>query len=90
MHKSEPHQLTIEKTPAYYHKGESAKLIHTMNSTIKILLVMREPVARAVSEYVQWDMLDAGKEKPFEVSVVEGIEIEDLKRELGVVKGIDL
>ena len=90
MHKSEPHQLTIEKTPAYYHKGESAKLIHKMNSTIKILLVMREPVARAVSEYVQWDMLDAGKEKPFEVSVVNGIKLEYLRRKVGVVKVIAL
>ena len=46
-------QITIEKTPAYFTDEEAAGRIFKMNRSIKLLLVFREPVARAISDYTQ-------------------------------------
>jgi len=46
-------QITIEKTPAYF-VGESVpKRVHAMNSSVKLILVLRDPVQRAISDYDQ-------------------------------------
>ena len=48
-----PGQLTIEKTPAYFVTDTVPMRIFQMNSTIKLLLVVRDPVERAISDYLQ-------------------------------------
>ena len=43
----------MEKTPTYFHTPGVPEAIYNMNSSIRLILICREPVARAVSEYVQ-------------------------------------
>ncbi|XP_033861263.1 heparan sulfate glucosamine 3-O-sulfotransferase 5 [Acipenser ruthenus] len=50
---SHPHQITIEKSPAYFITEEVPERIFKMNSSIKLLLIVREPTTRAVSDYTQ-------------------------------------
>ena len=48
-----PGQLTIEKTPSYYVTDDTPERIKRMSRDVKLLLVVRDPVTRAVSDYVQ-------------------------------------
>ncbi|CAG5868629.1 unnamed protein product [Menidia menidia] len=48
-----PHQITIEKSPAYFITEEVPERIFKMNSSIKLLVTVREPTTRAVSDYTQ-------------------------------------
>ncbi|CAJ0600891.1 unnamed protein product [Cylicocyclus nassatus] len=46
-------QLTIEKSPAYFHSKSAAERIRALNPTMKIIIVVRDPVMRAISDYTQ-------------------------------------
>ena len=46
-------QITIEKTPAYFVEDSVPQRIHHMNSSIKILIILRDPIERVVSDYMQ-------------------------------------
>ncbi|XP_059139896.1 heparan sulfate glucosamine 3-O-sulfotransferase 1-like [Physella acuta] len=48
-----PHQLTIEKTPNYFVDLNVPKRVYHFNPSIKLILVVRNPIDRAVSDYVQ-------------------------------------
>ncbi|KAI1241008.1 hypothetical protein IHE44_0009464 [Lamprotornis superbus] len=50
---SYPHQITIEKSPAYFITEEVPERIYKMNSSIKLLIIVREPTTRAISDYTQ-------------------------------------
>ncbi|XP_073466144.1 heparan sulfate glucosamine 3-O-sulfotransferase 1 [Aquarana catesbeiana] len=50
---SYPHQLTVEKTPAYFTSLKVPERIYNMNSTIKLLLILRDPIERVLSDYTQ-------------------------------------
>ena len=50
---SKPGQLTVEKTPNYYRLPYTAKRIRAMNASIKLILVVRDPVDRSVSDWIQ-------------------------------------
>ncbi|KAG2468533.1 heparan sulfate glucosamine 3-O-sulfotransferase 5 isoform X1 [Erpetoichthys calabaricus] len=50
---SYPHQITIEKSPAYFITEEVPERIFKMNSSIKLLIIVREPTTRAISDYTQ-------------------------------------
>jgi hypothetical protein len=52
MKYSFPDQVTIEKTP-YWVAPDAPRRIHEMNPHIKLLLVVREPACRMVSDYFQ-------------------------------------
>ncbi|XP_059477540.1 heparan sulfate glucosamine 3-O-sulfotransferase 5-like [Neocloeon triangulifer] len=49
---SKPNQITIEKSPKYFVSKPAPLRIHEMNSTIKLILIVRDPVQRAISDYV--------------------------------------
>ena len=53
MNSSYPHQLTLEKTPLYFANEKAPGRIHHMNSSIKLIFTVREPVTRMISHYVQ-------------------------------------
>ncbi|XP_029945672.1 heparan sulfate glucosamine 3-O-sulfotransferase 3B1a [Salarias fasciatus] len=53
MPKSTEHQLTIEKTPGYFISKEAPARIHAMSKSMKLIVVVREPVTRAISDYTQ-------------------------------------
>lgn len=46
-------QLTMEKTPSYFITREVPKRVYNMNPKTKLLLVVRDPVTRATSDYTQ-------------------------------------
>jgi len=46
-------QITMEKSPAYFITPMVPKRIFDMNNTIKLLLIVREPVTRVISDYTQ-------------------------------------
>ncbi|XP_023665928.1 heparan sulfate glucosamine 3-O-sulfotransferase 5 [Paramormyrops kingsleyae] len=48
-----PQQITIEKSPAYFITEEVPERIFKMNSSIKLLVIVREPTTRAISDYTQ-------------------------------------
>lgn len=46
-------QISIEKSPSYFVTPEVPERVYGMNSTIKLLLIVREPVTRVISDYTQ-------------------------------------
>ena len=48
-----PNQISIEKSPSYFVTPEVPERVYGMNSTIKLLLIVREPVTRVISDYTQ-------------------------------------
>lgn len=53
MPKSFEGQLTIEKTPRYFVTSEVPERIHMMSNSTKLILVVRDPVTRAISDFTQ-------------------------------------
>lgn len=50
---SQPHQITVEKTPGYFTSTLAPERIRAMNSSIKLLLILRDPIERVISDYTQ-------------------------------------
>uniref|UniRef100_A0A3P8SSL6 Sulfotransferase n=1 Tax=Amphiprion percula TaxID=161767 RepID=A0A3P8SSL6_AMPPE len=46
-------QITMEKTPSYFVTKEAPARVCTMNCQTKLIVVVRDPVTRAVSDYTQ-------------------------------------
>lgn len=67
-------QITIEKTPSYFTTPEVPERVYRMNSTIKLLLILRDPVERTISDYLQVALSKEKKHKhveTFEEKVLE-------------------
>lgn len=45
--------VVIEKTPAYFVTEAAPERLYAMNSSIKIILIVRDPVTRLISDYAQ-------------------------------------
>ena len=46
-------QVTMEKTPSYFVTREVPQRVRQMNPNTKLLVVVRDPVTRAISDYTQ-------------------------------------
>ncbi|KAJ7989958.1 hypothetical protein DPEC_G00309870 [Dallia pectoralis] len=46
-------QITMEKTPSYYVTKDVPARIHTMSPDTSLIVVVRDPVTRAISDYTQ-------------------------------------
>ncbi|XP_073492550.1 heparan sulfate glucosamine 3-O-sulfotransferase 6 [Aquarana catesbeiana] len=46
-------QITMEKTPSYFVTLEAPKRIYNMSKDTKLIVVVRNPVTRAISDYTQ-------------------------------------
>jgi len=46
-------QVTMEKTPSYFVTKEVPERVFKMNPSVKLLIVVRDPVSRAISDYTQ-------------------------------------
>nr|CDQ04119.1 BMA-HST-3.2 [Brugia malayi] len=46
-------EITVEKTPAYFVSKTAPGRVHSLNSTIKLIVVVRNPITRAISDYTQ-------------------------------------
>lgn len=75
-----PDQITIEKTPKYFISEISPSRIHRMNSSIKLVAILRHPTTRVVSDYTQ---ICANKQAKNETA--EAFEIRALDRQTGHV-----
>ena len=58
-------QLTVEKTPSYLITKEVPRRIYSMSKDTKLVVVVRDPVTRAISDYTQASSKRPGM-KPFE------------------------
>ena len=64
-----PEEITLEKTPAYFSTRSVPDRVYHMNSSIKLLLVVREPYERTLSDYLQISIKKSAKNlrvEPFE------------------------
>ncbi|XP_078284880.1 heparan sulfate glucosamine 3-O-sulfotransferase 1-like [Rhinoraja longicauda] len=48
-----PHQLTVEKTPGYFTAPKAAERVHSMSNSTRLLLIVRDPAERVISDYTQ-------------------------------------
>ncbi|XP_069785654.1 heparan sulfate glucosamine 3-O-sulfotransferase 3B1-like [Narcine bancroftii] len=53
MPKTMDGQITMEKTPSYFVTKEVAARIYAMSKDAKLIVVVRDPVTRAISDYTQ-------------------------------------
>lgn len=47
------HQITIEKSPSYFIRPEVPERVYRMSKTVKLLVIVRDPTRRAISDYTQ-------------------------------------
>ncbi|GAB1603861.1 heparan sulfate glucosamine 3-O-sulfotransferase 5-like [Argonauta hians] len=47
-----PDQITLEKSPEYFYSKVAPDRIHKMNKTIKLILIVKNPIYRSISEFV--------------------------------------
>ncbi|XP_015263666.1 PREDICTED: heparan sulfate glucosamine 3-O-sulfotransferase 1-like [Gekko japonicus] len=59
-------QVTVEKTPGYFSSFKAPERIHAMNSSVKLLLIVRDPVERLVSDYTQILNNRKAQHKPYQ------------------------
>jgi len=59
-----PYQLVAEKSPSYIHHPEvlrrliaDSKLVNVRLDELKFVVIFRHPIVRAISEYVEWQLL---------------------------------
>ncbi|XP_071318808.1 heparan sulfate (glucosamine) 3-O-sulfotransferase 3-like [Trachinotus anak] len=46
-------QIVMEKTPRYFVTMETPERVHSMSQDVKLIVVVRDPVTRAISDYTQ-------------------------------------
>ncbi|KAM4704434.1 heparan sulfate glucosamine 3-O-sulfotransferase 1-like [Rhinophrynus dorsalis] len=67
-------QITIEKTPGYFTSPHAPERIHDINSSVKLLIILRDPTERVISDYTQvyYNRLESHKPvQPFEDMVIK-------------------
>lgn len=46
-------QIVMEKTPRYFVTVDTPARVHAMSQDVKLIVVVRDPVTRAISDYTQ-------------------------------------
>lgn len=64
-----PGQLTIEKTPGYWIRKEVPRRIHKMSPDTKLIVVVRDPVTRAISGNQPSNQLPKKRDKLIEILI---------------------
>ena len=72
MPKSQADDITIEKTPAYFVTDEVPERVYRMSSKVKLIVIVRDPTERAISDYVQVLFKNHGILPPFEKFITKG------------------
>ncbi|KAK7872831.1 hypothetical protein R5R35_006706 [Gryllus longicercus] len=65
-------QVTMEKTPSYFVTREVPQRVHQMNPATKLLVVVRDPVTRAISDYTQAASKKPGMRRFEELAFLNG------------------
>lgn len=53
MPKALDDQIVMEKTPRYFVSADSPARVHNMSGDVKLIVVVRDPITRAISDYAQ-------------------------------------
>ncbi|XP_033122878.1 heparan sulfate glucosamine 3-O-sulfotransferase 1-like [Anneissia japonica] len=78
---SSKHQITIEKTPAYFTSKKTPERVRHMNASIKIVLIVRQPTIRVISDYMQGALKHKEKQKKdFSELVMDNGEVDKFYR----------
>uniref|UniRef100_A0A915PYM0 Sulfotransferase domain-containing protein n=1 Tax=Setaria digitata TaxID=48799 RepID=A0A915PYM0_9BILA len=48
-----PEQVTVEKTPAYFTNQYAPQRVYLLNNSMKLILILRDPVIRTISDFTQ-------------------------------------
>lgn len=70
-------QITMEKTPSYFVTSEVPRRVQRMNLAMKLILVVRDPVTRAISDYTQVKSKRANMPKFEDLAFLNGSKIVD-------------
>lgn len=84
MPKSTEDQLTIEKSPAHFITRSVPERVYNMSKHIKLLVIVRDPTIRAISEYTQLALKPNSTLPKFEDYVTKDQNI--VNKERGIVK----
>ena len=71
MPPSDDGQLTVEKSPSYYVTPEVPERVWAMNPHVQLILIVRDPVTRLLSDFAQIEATRAAQKLPnrrFQVS----------------------
>lgn len=86
MPKSLPGDITIEKTPAYFVTDKVPERLYQMSKTVKLIVIVRDPTERAISDYVQVSFKKHGLLPSFEKFITEDKEEKVLKTSISTVQ----
>lgn len=75
MPDSLPGDITIEKTPSYFVTDKVPKRIYEMSRNVKLIVIVRDPTERAISDYVQVQLKKPDRMPSFETFVTKGEEL---------------
>jgi hypothetical protein len=81
MPQSNQHQITIEKTPEYLVDPNAAERVFQLNPNMKLIVIVRDPVTRAVSHYLH-TKVNKGNYWAHEIARNQSITDEDMLRSL--------
>ena len=84
MPKSTEDQLTIEKSPAYFTTRKVPERVYNMSKNIKLLVIVKDPTIRAISEYTQLALKPNSSLPQFEDYVTT--KQNNVNKERGIVK----
>lgn len=84
MPKSTSNQVTIEKSPGYFVSTNAPERVFNMSKDVKLLVIVRDPTQRAISDYTQLALRPNSSLPRFEDYVMRNNNI--LSTERGVVK----
>lgn len=84
MPKSRTNQLTIEKTPAYFITRSVPERVFNMSKNVKLLVIVRDPTERAISEFTQFALKSNNSLPKFEEYVLKDNNV--INKERGIVK----
>jgi hypothetical protein len=57
-------QLTVEKSPSYYVTPEVPERVYAMNPHVQLVLIVRDPVTRLLSDFAQIEASRAAQNLP--------------------------
>ena len=68
-----PNEIAIEKSPSYFITPYVPDRLHSMSPSTKVILIVRDPIERTISDYIQLFNPDRiGQQKSFNDVVLDG------------------
>lgn len=60
---STPEQITLEKSPSYFVKKDTPLRVYEASREVKLILIVRDPIERAISDFAQLDAKKLSRQK---------------------------